>query len=101
MSFYSNRKRVALISVSALRNTLLKTFFGRFFTRLLGRGKKSGKVVTSYEYQGDKRSEALYQNLTIQGALPLNYHISVEVEDLNTGKKAVMEKVVVLRELDL
>jgi|GEM_PF-1060657 len=74
---------------------------GRFFTRLLGRGKKSGQVVTSYEYQGDKRSEALYQNLTIQGALPLNYHISVEVEDLNTGKKAVKEKVVVLRELHL
>ena len=65
--------------------------------RLRGREDESGKVVTSYEYRGDKRSETYYQNLTLEQPLPQNYHISVEVEDLNTGEKVVRKKVVGLR----
>ncbi|MFH1942699.1 MAG: hypothetical protein ABIL68_11425, partial [bacterium] len=69
-----------------------------FVSRLFGGGKQSGKVVTSYEYSGDRRSEKFYQDLNLEGAEAKEYLIRVEVKDLNTGEKVVREKTVVLKE---
>jgi len=71
--------------------------FGRFISKFWGGGKKWGKVVTSFEYRGNKRVEKFYQDLTIEGALPRNYHIRLEVEDLNTGEKVSREETVGLK----
>ena len=67
---------------------------GEFFSRLLGRGKKLGKVITSYEYQGERRSEKFYQDLKIEGGLPGEYTIGVEVIDLISGEKVFKKKLI-------
>lgn len=72
--------------------------FGRFIGKLWGGGNKAGKVVTSIEYRGNRRNEKFYQDLTIEGALPRNYRIRVEVEDLNTEGKVSRQKTVGLME---
>ena len=70
----------------------------RFIGKLLGSEDQSGKVITSYEYNGSQRFESIHQNLSLENPSSQQYHISVEVEDLNTGGKAVREKAVVLKE---
>jgi len=71
---------------------------GRFIKRIWRGRPQSGKVVTSYEYQGDRGSESIYQNLTLEGVLPRNYRIAIEVEDMNSGEKVAREKMVTLIE---
>ena len=63
--------------------------FTGFVRGLFGRRKSSGRVVTSYEYQGNRRDETIHQHLVLENPLPQDYRLGVEVVDLNTAEKVV------------
>ena len=69
----------------------------RLINGLFGKERSPGRVTTSYEYSGSRSNETVYQNLSLEQPRHGDYHLSVEIIDLNTGEKVGRKKVFVLQ----
>jgi hypothetical protein len=77
-----------------------KSLVGNLFNNILKSDKNLGRVVTSFDYQGDTQTESLFQNLTLEAPRPLPYRLTVEIEDLNTGEKTTRHRLFTLMSTD-
>jgi len=75
-----------------------KTRIGKFAQKLLGKDKKSEQVAISTEYSGNSSNDFLYHTLTLAKPTPGEYHLNIEVLDLNSYEKTVKRKTFTLKD---
>ena len=75
-----------------------KTRIGKFVQKILGRDKKSEQVAISTEYSGNSSNDFLYHTLTLAKPTPGEYHLNIEVIDLNNYKKTIKRRTFTLRD---
>ncbi len=63
-------------------------------------GRKKDRVITTYEYYGNKRIEPVYQAIELEDPRPQKYLLQVEVMDLLTGVSVKKQKIFGLKEIE-